>query len=262
MIAYLVRPAIASFRYQVRVNLTTLSSVIIFIFTPIIFGAVAVLFFRAHDAEELATRAVLGSAIVAIWTTALMLSNITLGNERWSGVVELFLATPTRLGALMVGKLLANSAQGLIAAALALLVISTLSLSTISIDRPGLLAGSVVLSVVSIGTLAFAWSPILFISRNATSVFFLLDTFLVFVSAIFFPVSALPEWLQPVSHLSPLRWASEAMVTSSSETGAVRDTYEAWAALGALALVYGSVGVVGYSLLERRLRRTGVLSTF
>ena len=52
------------------------------------------------------------------------------------------------------------------------------------------------------------------------------------------------------------------MVTSSSETGAVRDTYEAWAALGALALVYGAVGVVGYSLLERRLRRTGELSTF
>ena len=262
MIAYLLRPAVASFRYQVRVNVTTLSAVLIFIFTPIIFGSVAVLFLDSVGANELKTRAVLGSAVIAVWTTALMLSNITLGGERWSGVIELFLATPSRLGTLMLGKLLANSAQGVVAAGISVIVISSISTTAISVDRPLHLLVSALVAVVAIGALAFAWSPILFISRNAVGVFFMLDTGLIFISAVFYPLSSLPEWLHPISQMSPLRWASEALVTSTDHAASAGEIYQAWAALGALALLYGLIGLAGFSALERRLRRTGELSTF
>jgi len=262
VIAYLVRPALASFRYQVRVNLTTLSAVLIFIFTPIIFGSVAVLFLDSVGADELTTRAILGSAIIAVWTTSLMLSNITIGGERWSGVIELFLATPSRLGTLMLGKLLANSAQGVGAAAISVLVVSTISTTTIGVERPLHLSVSAFVAVVAIGALAFAWSPILFISRNAVGVFFMLDTGLIFVSAVFYPLSSLPGWLHPISQLSPLRWASEALVTATDAAAPARDIYEAWAALAILTVVYGFIGLVGFAVLERRLRRTGELSTF
>ena len=137
------RPAVASFRYQVRVNITSLSSVLIFIFTPIIFGSVSVLFLSSYDAPELTRRAVIGSGIVAVWTTSLMLSNITLAGERWSGVAELFLATPSRLGTMMLGKLLANALQGVLAAFLAIAVITAIHE-----------AGGDVLKLIGDGTLA------------------------------------------------------------------------------------------------------------
>jgi ABC-2 type transport system permease protein len=185
-----------------------------------------------------------------------------LGGERWSGVIELFLATPSRLGTLMMGKLLANSAQGVGAAAISVIVISTISTTAISVDKPLHLTLSALLAVIAIGALAFAWSPILFISRNAVGVFFMLDTGLIFISAVFYPLSSLPEWLHPISRLSPLRWASEALVTSTDAAAPAGDIYGAWAALAVLALVYGAIGLAGFSALERRLRRTGELSTF
>lgn len=262
MIAYVVRPTVASFRYQVRINVTSPSVMFMFIFTPIIFGSVAVLFFSSYNASALTTRALLGSGVLAVWTTALMLSSITVGNERWSGVIELLLATPSRLGTIMLGKLLANSAQGLIAAAVAVIFISSVSTTTVSVDSPLLFIASILIAVVSIGTLAFAWSPILFVSRNAMGIFFMLDTGLVFISAIFYPLSTLPEWLHPISRLSPLRWASEALVTSAGADSPARDTLEAWGAMAALAVAYSCIGLVGFAMLERRLRRTGELSSF
>jgi ABC-2 type transport system permease protein len=262
VIAYLVRPALASFRYQVRVNVTTVSAILIFIFMPIIVGLVSVLFLRPYDAPGLTTRAVLGTAIVAVWTTSLMLSSITLGNERWSGVVELFLATPSRLGALMLGKLVANALQGILAALLSVAIVTTVSATSISLDRPLLLVPSALIAAFSIGALAFAWAPVLFLSRNAMGIFFLLDTSLVFLSAVFFPLSTLPDWLQPVSRLSPLRWASAALVTSANADAPAGDAFKAWAALAALAAVYSGIGLAGFTFLERRLRRTGELSTF
>jgi ABC-type multidrug transport system permease subunit len=90
----------------------------------------------------------------------------------------------------------------------------------------------------------------------------MLDTGLIFISAVFYPLSSLPGWLHPISRMSPLRWASEALVTASSADVASRETYEAWAALGLLALLYGAIGLAGFTALERRLRRTGELSTF
>jgi ABC-2 type transport system permease protein len=261
MTASIIRPVLASFRYQVRVNTTTLSAVLIFIFTPIIFGTVATLFFRAHDANELSAKAVFGAAIVAVWTTSLMLSAITLGNDRWSGVIELLLATPSRLATLMFGKLLANSCQGLAAAVLSVTFVSLISGTSIPTDKPLLLLGSIVIALVAIGSLAFAWSPVLFVSQNAMSVFYMLDTGLVFVSALFFPLSKLPDWLEPLSAVSPLRWASQALSSASSDAAPARDVFEAWAALALLTVVYAAIGLVGFVLLERRLRRTGELST-
>ncbi|MGE0601420.1 MAG: ABC transporter permease [Dehalococcoidia bacterium] len=262
MTDFFIRPIAASFRYQLRVNVTTLSSVLIFIFSPIILGTVSVLFLSSYDAPELTRRAVIGSGIVAVWTTSLMLTNITLGGERWSGVVELFLATPSRLGTLMLGKLLANALQGVLAAFMAIAVVSIIEPTSVSMDKPVLLLLSGVVATIAIGALAFAWAPTLFLTRNATSIFFVLDTSLVFVSAVFFPLSRLPGWLHPVSRLSPLRWASEALVTASSSGVRPRETLEALAALGGLAVLYSAIGLVGFVLLERRLRRTGELSTF
>ena len=256
------RPAVASFRYQVRVNITSLSSVLIFIFTPIIFGSVSVLFLSSYDAPELTRRAVIGSGIVAVWTTSLMLSNITLAGERWSGVAELFLATPSRLGTMMLGKLLANALQGVLAAFLAIAVITAIHPTTVSPEKPLLLVASSVVAAISIGALAFAWAPMLFLTRNATNIFFVLDTSLVFVSAVFCPLSRLPVWLQPVARLSPLRWASEALVTAGTAGTPGRDVAGPLGALALLAVVYSLIGLGGFFLLERRLRRTGELGVF
>lgn len=262
MSRFFLRPVVASFRYQVRVNITTLSSVLIFIFTPIIFGSVSVLFLSSYDAPELTRRAVIGSGIVAVWTTSLMLSNITLAGERWSGVAELFLATPSRLGTMVLGKLLANALQGVLAAFLAITAITLIHPTTISADQPLLLIAAGVVAAISIGALAFAWAPMLFLTRNATNIFFVLDTSLVFVSAVFFPLSRLPLWLHPVARLSPLRWASEALVTAATAGSPAGDVGRALAALAGLAALYSAIGLGGFFLLERRLRRTGELGLF
>lgn len=258
----LLRPTLASFRYQVRFNATSISSVLIFIFTPIIFGSVATLFFGAYNARQLSIQAILGSAIIAVWSTSLMLSSITLSTERWSGVVELLLATPARLAVVMFGKLLANSCQGVGAALLSVAFVSLVSRTVIHIDNPLLLVGSALIALIAIGSLAFAWSPILFISQNATSVFFMLDTGLTFVSALFYPLSVLPSWLQPVARVSPLYWASQALVGSTSSSNPSSDVMHAWGAMAILALIFAGIGMTGFTFLERRLRRTGELSTF
>lgn len=260
---YFVVPATNAFFYQAKANVSTFSVMITWIFTPVIFGSVAALLYKSLDADPLVVHAVLGTIVVGSWSTALFLATNTIGNDRWSGVLELTLATPARSSGIMAGKLLASGLQGLLAAAIAVFGVSVMSQTLVHVERPLLLVASLPFVLLGIASFALMFSTLMFITRTGLfGLFAVLDTGLMFVSAVLYPLSVLPGWLQIISRLSPLRWCAEALVASAGADRPASDTFEAWAAITGLAVMYGATGIVAYEILDRRLRQTGELATF
>jgi ABC-2 type transport system permease protein len=226
-------------------------------------GSVAALLYKSLDADALVVHAILGTVVAGGWSTSVFLTQITLGNDRWSGVLELTLATPARMSGIMVGKLLASAFQGLIGGSIAVVTVSVFSRTLIDVERPLLLIATLPFVLFGIASFAMLFSTIMYVSRaGIVGLFAILDSGLLFVSAVLYPVSVLPEWLQLVAKASPLRWCAEALVRAATPGHSAGDIYQAWAALAGLSILYGLVGVVAYEFLEKRLRRTGELATF
>jgi ABC-2 type transport system permease protein len=260
---FFVVPAFTAFRYQAKANVSTISVMVTWILSPIVMGAVAALLYESLDADQLVKQAVLGTIVTGSWTTSVFLTFNTLGADRWSGVLELILATPARMSGIMAGKLLASAIQGLFAALVAVAVVSLIGRTVIDVERPLLLCATLPFAVLGIASFAMLFSTLMFISRaGVAGIFAILDSGLLFVSAVLYPVTVLPDWLQVVAKASPLRWSAEALVRSASADASPGDIYEAWAVLAALTVVYGVAAILAYETLERRLRATGELSTF
>lgn len=127
-------------------------------------------------------------------------------------------------------------------------------------QKPLLLVASGVVAAISIGALAFAWAPMLFLTRNATNIFFVLDTSLVFVSAGVLPPLAVASVAS--ARCAPVATALGIRKVTRRDSGdARRDVAGPLGALAA-AVVYSSIGLGGFFLLQRRLRRTGELGVF
>ena len=79
------------------------------------------------------------------------------------------------------------------------------------------------------------------------------------VSAVFYPVSVLPQWLQPVSMLVPSSYVFEGMreVLRTSHL----DSHYGWCALG-LNIVYMAISAVAFKLCFEEARQKGYLAKY
>jgi ABC-2 type transport system permease protein len=124
--------------------------------------------------------------------------------ERWEGTIEYTMMAPISRLTYMLGSCLFGVIYGLARTAVVLLaLILTFHLSA---DSRGVLPA---LALVSVGSLSFVGLgimasvlPLLFTEKGAQMTY-VIEALLLLISGVYYPVSVLPAWIQPVSHLSP-----------------------------------------------------------
>jgi ABC-2 type transport system permease protein len=145
--------------------------------------------------------------IVYLLTTLLTLLSFV--GERTSGTLERLLATPLTEGELITGYAITFGILGTIQSALLL----TIALAVFKI----IVIGNVFLAFFVIALLAIVSMSLGILlsslaKREAQAVqfipFIILPVFL--LSGVFWPVEAIPQWLQPISYLVPTTYAVEA----------------------------------------------------
>jgi ABC-2 type transport system permease protein len=180
--------------------------------------------------------------------------------ERWEGTIEYTFMAPVTRFTHMMGQTAFCVIYGVLHTGVILLVVSLffkLNLSEANMLGSGLvlLAGS--LSFIGLGVIA-AVLPLLYPERGAQMTH-VLQALVLLVSGVYYPVSVLPAWLQPMARLSPATYVLEGMragILQGASTPAMLRFV--WPLL-LLGVIFIPIGVLVFRVAERYAKRTGKL---
>ena len=185
----------------------------------------------------------------------------TIAVERWEGTLEYTMMAPVRRWTQLMGSCLYAMAYGLVHTAAMLIVLALffpqLSLGSMNFVTAGLfvLLGS--FSFVGIGMMA-AILPLLYVERGSQMTF-VMQSCLLLVSGVYYPISVLPAWMQVISIVSPARYVLDGVRAGLLEgtpiTALLGDVFPL-IVMGALLI---PAGVWAFGRAERYAKRTGKL---
>jgi ABC-2 type transport system permease protein len=187
------------------------SWVVVFTFYAIVNAATIALIGVAQEDFRLTLTLVLGALLWSYLSAMYQEIANSIAYERWEGTLEYtFMAPVSRLVHLLGVSLFATFYSvvrtGVILLGLALFVDLDLSGANLWGVLVVLLVGS--LAFMGLGLMA-AILPVMS-PENGAQATNILQGVLLLVSGIYYPVSVLPPWLQPLAHLSPATYALEA----------------------------------------------------
>ncbi len=180
--------------------------------------------------------------------------------ERWEGTIEYTMMAPISRLAHMLGVSLFSIIYGLARSALLLGVLALFF--SVDLSNANLGGAAVILLVGSISFLGFgimaAVLPLLFPERGEEMTF-VISSVLLLVSGVYYPISVLPDWMEPLATVSPATYVLEGMraaLLEGTPTLALGPSILPILILGALTLPIG-IAIFGWG--ERYAKRTGRL---
>jgi ABC-2 type transport system permease protein len=180
--------------------------------------------------------------------------------ERWEGTIEYTMMAPISRLAHMLGVSLFSIVYGLARSALLLGVLALFF--SVDLSNANLAGAAVILLVGSVSFLGFgimaAVLPLLFPERGEEMTF-VISSILLLVSGVYYPISVLPDWMQPLATVSPATYVLEGMraaLLEGTPTAALGPWLIPTMLLGILSLPIG-IAIFGWG--ERYAKRTGRL---
>ena len=180
--------------------------------------------------------------------------------ERWEGTIEYTFMAPVSRLTHMLGTCAFAIVHGLILTVVQLLVVSLffhLDISHANWGASALLMAVGSVSFIGLGTMG-AVLPLLFTERGAQMTY-IIRAVMLLVSGVYYPVSVLPGWMQPLSYLSPATYVLDGL-RKAIQTGA--GVGALWGDIWPLiisAVVSLPLGLAIFNAGERYAKRTGKL---
>ena len=180
--------------------------------------------------------------------------------ERWEGTIEYTMMAPISRLAHMLGVSLFSIIYGLVRSALLLGVLALFF--SVDLSNANLGGAAVILLVGSLSFLGFgimaAVLPLLFPERGEEMTF-VISSILLLVSGVYYPISVLPDWMEPLATVSPATYVLEGMraaLLEGTPTLALGPSLLPILVLGVVTLPIG-IAIFGWG--ERYAKRTGRL---
>jgi len=180
--------------------------------------------------------------------------------ERWEGTIEYTMMAPISRLAHMLGVSLFSIIYGLARSALLLGVLALFF--SVDLSNANLSGAALILLVGSLSFLGFgvmaAVLPLLFPERGEEMTF-VISSILLLVSGVYYPISVLPDWMEPLATISPATYVLEGMraaLLEGTPTTALGPSILPILILGVLTV---PLGIAVFSWGERYAKRTGRL---
>jgi ABC-2 type transport system permease protein len=185
----------------------------------------------------------------------------TIAVERWEGTLEYTMMAPIPRSTRLIGQVGYAMVYGLIHTA-AIFLVMILFFPQMDLSKANPLTALIFIglgsfSFVGIGILA-AILPLLYVERGAqmTSV---VQSTLLLISGVYYPIGVLPGWMQVLSHLSPATYVLDGVRAGLTDGVAVIDLgRDIWPLIG-LGIVLIPLGLWAFGRAELHARRTGKL---
>jgi ABC-2 type transport system permease protein len=199
---------------------------------------------------------VLGTTMFSIWNTTTNTCGGAVRRLRQLGTLELVVAAPTPLGVVFASTGLAAAAFGLYTFVCAT-AFGRLALGIpVTVDRWGLFALAIVVSIVAVGSLGVLMASTMFVFRHANLLANSLEYPVCVVAGLLFPLDVLPDWTRPISDVLAPTWGVIALRRAAFGG-------DVWSPLGVclvLTAIYGSLALVSLRFFERAARERATLA--
>jgi ABC-2 type transport system permease protein len=185
----------------------------------------------------------------------------TISVERWEGTLEYTFMAPIRRYTQLLGSCLYAMAYGLVHTAVILVVMLVffrqldLQVQDVPTAMVFVILGS--FSFVGIGMMA-AILPLLYVERGAQMTF-VLQSCLLLVSGVYYPISVLPEWMQVLSRLSPATYVLDGVRAGLLDGVPISALWYDVVPLVIMGIVLIPAGIWAFGRAERYAKRTGKL---
>jgi ABC-2 type transport system permease protein len=185
----------------------------------------------------------------------------TIAVERWEGTLEYTMMAPVRRSTHLLGSVAYAMVYGFIHTA-AILVAMVVFFPNLAIGaaNPATVLAFMILgsfSLVGVAMIA-AILPLLYVERGAQMTF-VLQSVLLLISGVYYPVTILPGWMQLLSRLSPATYAIDGVrrgLIEGASLGAVLG--DVWPLI-VMGIVFIPLGLWAFGAAERYAKRTGKL---
>ncbi len=182
--------------------------------------------------------------------------------ERWEGTIEYTFMAPIYRITHLVGSCLFAILYGVLRTGLVLAIMPFFFGEHINLGQANWLTMSVTvlissLSFIGIGLMA-AIFPLLSPEKGqaATGI---LQSLLLLVSGIYYEIDVLPEWLQPLSYISPATYTLKSIRAAMLENASIQSQADNLILLLVIGIVLIPVGFYIFHLAERYAKRVGRL---
>ena len=232
---------------------------------PVIFTTISYYMYRRSGIAGYGEYVVVGSALITLWMTILWSSATDIDRERWMGTFELLLIAPVPFPTILLGKILGNTALGILSAALTY-GFGTLGLGVdVPLAHPGRVLLALAVAVASFVAFAQLLALLFTLSREANRIANGLSYPIWLVSGLLFPLTMLPGWARALGLAMPLAWAKEALrwaavgepAAATLWTGSYAAALAGLAACG--AAYFAGAHLLYRHVLERKIRQLGQL---
>src|SRR5579875_1411579 len=201
----------------------------------------------------------------AVWTyLSVTFDGVTdiINMERWEGTIEYTFMAPISRFTHMVGSCLYAVAHGLLFTLIQLLVIA--AFFHIDLSHANYLTALFLLLLGSISFIGFgigaAILPLLY-TEKGMQMSFIVKAVLLLVSGVYYPISVLPGWMQPLARISPATYVLEGLREALLNDKPIWSA-EIWSYTWPLiitGIVSVPLGIIVFRIAERYAKRTGKL---
>lgn len=230
---------------QVKILSTSAFEGFLAVLFPLMFATAALLVYRINGDEDALRYAGLGAAIMGMWTCQGVVAASMMERERWSGTLELLVATPTPLPRVLVPNTLAMSTIGLYCV-VATIVFERLAFGIrLDVESWPLFVMSVLMAAVTLALVGYLISVTAVRYRTSWALGAALEYPGWILCGFLIPLDVLPGWTHPLSWAIPTTWSMEAIRDAA-------DGGSPWGALGLSVLTATAYGLLA-TYLGRRL---------
>ncbi|UXY33133.1 ABC transporter permease [Streptomyces sp. HUAS TT20] len=208
---------------------------------------------------DLSAYGVVAPTLMSLWLLSLYTAGELIAEERALGTLEGMVATPAPLGVVVLGRLSAITAVGLVAFAESWLTAGLVFGRWLALPHPAAALACLLATGASTAATASVLSPLFVLMPSARTVQNTLSYPFYLLSGVLVPVSHFPGWLRPMARIIFLSWSSDLLRDSLAPT----PLPSVLPRLTAILLLGAAGGLLGLALLRRVLtavRRHGTLS--
>jgi ABC-2 type transport system permease protein len=254
-----MRSFLAGARLELRIVRASPDTLIPF-FTAPLFTIIFLTIVRNGGRHDLQPDALMAPVLMTLWWFALFQGGNLVTGDRWQGMLEWILATPSSLAVVILGRITSIMSLGLFGFVEVWAVGKLVFGVSIAFEHPLALVLTLFVTVFAMAGTAVVFAALFVLTRNSYT-FANSSSFPFYVlGGVFVPIAILPGWIQPVTKGVFMSWSSD-LLRASLKPGPIHDE---WGRLG-MVLLIGAVsflfGRVVLRYVLRRMRTSGELAT-
>ena len=193
---------------QASRNPFDLSGVIVW---PILYASIAYYLLDARNEPRLLLSASLGAAVMLMWSMVVIASSGALEQQRWQGTLELVVAAPTPLAAVIGPICIAGALVGAYAIGATLTWGALLFDVPVKVEQPLAFAIAIPACALAVGMLGLILAATFVLYRASFHLGIAMQYPVWIVSGLLVPISFLPSFVRPLSWVLAPTWGFRAI---------------------------------------------------